>query len=519
MKHSMIGKIAAMGMLALCSWAFGQTFPVQNLQVNGSSAFVGPITATGLITNADLATQAGNTVLGNGTGVTASPSPLMMPSCTSSGTALQWQAGVGFRCSSIMSSVITVTTYGAVGDSNGTTGNGTDNTTAFQNAFNASANQSLFIPCGTYRLTGTVSVLDGQPRFIYGNGTCTKIFNDSATAVSTFNFNPTSGTCSSAQLLPCLIFRDMVFITPTVATGNQSALFLKNTNSPLITGVTFTGQNAGIVLTATFDPKILFNQFISGSTGVFSQDQSANAGEIGSNGFYGMSGDAINISPSSGCAVGVGIHNNDMEANAGSILLGGVCGAHVTQNYIENVAGQAALIFTGTNNSVFVSGNAINSASGTLTIQNVTNIQFVDNFISNTTFAVGGSARQVRLRKSENNLSTVTIPTSSVASCGGLGAGGTCAIGTGSDDFSGYVTLNTGTGPASSGSVTLNFSNPQGPNNVTCVWTPVSVTGSWVTPTLALTSLAATASSVTWFNGAALTASAVYFLAYKCEGY
>ncbi|MBR8434835.1 hypothetical protein KDW37_29150 [Burkholderia cenocepacia] len=58
----------------------------------------GGFTATGLITLPSLASQAANTVVANVTGSSASPSAFVMPSCSSSTSALQWTSGTGFVC-------------------------------------------------------------------------------------------------------------------------------------------------------------------------------------------------------------------------------------------------------------------------------------------------------------------------------------------------------------------------------------------------------------------------------------
>lgn len=95
------------------SLAFAQTFPVNNLQVNGNvtgNAGTAPVlittgatvstvfTATGLVTTSDLSVQAANTVLANGTASTASPTAFAMPSCV---TALEWVNGTGFICNTV----------------------------------------------------------------------------------------------------------------------------------------------------------------------------------------------------------------------------------------------------------------------------------------------------------------------------------------------------------------------------------------------------------------------------------
>jgi hypothetical protein len=58
----------------------------------------GSLTATGLISPSSLAAQNANTVLGNGTGSSASPTALAVNSCSATGDALLWTSGTGFGC-------------------------------------------------------------------------------------------------------------------------------------------------------------------------------------------------------------------------------------------------------------------------------------------------------------------------------------------------------------------------------------------------------------------------------------
>lgn len=96
------------------AWLIGQaqTFPVQNLQVNGTSLLTGALTAnggmtltngftaTGLVTTTDLAVQAANTILANATGSSASPTAITVTGCNGAAQALQWTNGTGFGCNS-----------------------------------------------------------------------------------------------------------------------------------------------------------------------------------------------------------------------------------------------------------------------------------------------------------------------------------------------------------------------------------------------------------------------------------
>lgn len=461
-----------------------------------------------------------NVLLGNGTGAVAGASPgasgnLLSSNGASANPSFQTPTALGLLYDNVVVNV-KAPAYGALGNSNGTHGNGNDDTAALQSAWNAGAGGTVFLPCGTYRLTSTITVTDNQPRKIHGQGACTKIFNDSTVAVPTLSFSPSTGACSVA---PCVDISGLSFTTPFSPGGAQSAIQLTNESASIIRNNQFFGQNASVVPIASYAPKILQNQFIGGVTGVFSVDTSMNGGEIGSNGFYGMSGDAIYIVPASQCATGVAIRSNDMEQNAADIVLGGVCGGVITQNYVENLnSSQAMLLFTGTqNSSIKFEGNLFNGASSTITVQDITNAQFIDNYFSNVTMAYGTAAAQIRMRKSENTLYNSTLPATSVA-CTGYGTGGSCIV-TG-DDYSGLMSITTGsTGTAATGAITLTFTNAIGPNAGSCAFTPVAGTANWSSPSFLVTSLTASSVQVTWTNGASLTASKVYQLGYTCQGY
>jgi hypothetical protein len=73
-----------------------QTFPVQNLVVNGT------FTATGKVGLPNLAPQVANTLIANVTAASATPTAVGIPSCSSSSSALQWISGVGFACGSFI---------------------------------------------------------------------------------------------------------------------------------------------------------------------------------------------------------------------------------------------------------------------------------------------------------------------------------------------------------------------------------------------------------------------------------
>src|ERR1044072_7947149 len=77
--------------------AFGQSYPsptFNNLTVQGT------FTATGNVGLPSLAPQAANTMVGNATGSSASPTAITVTGCNGAAQALQWTNGSGFGCNS-----------------------------------------------------------------------------------------------------------------------------------------------------------------------------------------------------------------------------------------------------------------------------------------------------------------------------------------------------------------------------------------------------------------------------------
>jgi hypothetical protein len=88
--------------------AFGQSYPsptFNNVTSQGTATLnnatvSGTFTATGKIGLASLAAQAANTVVGNATGSSASPTAITVTGCNGAAQALQWTNGSGFGCNS-----------------------------------------------------------------------------------------------------------------------------------------------------------------------------------------------------------------------------------------------------------------------------------------------------------------------------------------------------------------------------------------------------------------------------------
>lgn len=144
-------------------WATAQTFPVNNLQINGvvsgnvsgagnvllqsNPTVLGSFTATGLVTTADLASQAANTVLANVSGSVASPTAFVVPSCSTSSSALNWTTSTGFTCNT---AITAATLGGATFASPPPIGNITANTGNFTALQATTSNPALnYLASGT----------------------------------------------------------------------------------------------------------------------------------------------------------------------------------------------------------------------------------------------------------------------------------------------------------------------------------------------------------------------------------
>lgn len=118
-------------LLALASAAaFGATLnPVQLLNPAGSTAgqaivSTGPSTAPGWanVSLSGLSSIAANTVVGNATASSASPTAVAMPSCSGATNALEWTSGTGFVCNSaINAATLGGATFAAPGNIGTTT--------------------------------------------------------------------------------------------------------------------------------------------------------------------------------------------------------------------------------------------------------------------------------------------------------------------------------------------------------------------------------------------------------------
>ncbi|WP_146126335.1 hypothetical protein [Burkholderia multivorans] len=105
---------AAVLALLFAATALGQSYPsptynnitsqgtasLNNATVSGAFAATGTFTATGKVGLTNLAAQAANTVVGNATSSSATPTAITVTGCNGAAQALQWTNGFGFQCNS-----------------------------------------------------------------------------------------------------------------------------------------------------------------------------------------------------------------------------------------------------------------------------------------------------------------------------------------------------------------------------------------------------------------------------------
>lgn len=108
---------------------------ISNTPISGSTGSFTTLSASSTVTLpagslplTNLATQAANTIVANGTGSTASPTAISAPSCSTASSALQWTSGTGLACNSAINAS---TLGGATFASPGAIGSGTASSGAF----------------------------------------------------------------------------------------------------------------------------------------------------------------------------------------------------------------------------------------------------------------------------------------------------------------------------------------------------------------------------------------------------
>jgi parallel beta-helix repeat protein len=436
-----------------------------------SPTVTGGFTATGLVTAADLATQAANTVLANVTGSTASPAAFSLPSCGTASSALSYTSGTGFACNTAVnaatlsgnaigtsgstvpllsaantwsgaqtfSSVPTLPsqsantflaspagaagvpsfrsfassdlgnslwvmpqTYGALANSNGTTGNGHDDTAAINSAIAAASAQTnsrsltggvVYFPCGIYRITSTMAWSSTTSSIhLVGAGACSQIYNDASTVQSTLTFS--GGSCANS-VSPCVSVENLNFITPTNPGTAAYAMTFTGVSAPTLKGNIINGYGRGLDLTTSYGPVIFSNTFsnLQGAALICTNDDSCNNSVILANRVYFVGSTISEAAFKFGPGVTTGCINNpdnilfqgnDVEMSYGGPQFFGSCSVSIKDNYIaQNTAFAFNWGSPGYNRAVKIEGNYIAENGGTINgpgpwTQSIANVAGVD---------------------------------------------------------------------------------------------------------------------------------------------
>lgn len=224
------------------------TTPVQLLNPTGSSAGQA-IVSTGSSTAPawggvglnGISAIASNRVVGNATASTASPTALVMPSCSTSASALNWTTSSGFTCNTAVNAA---TLGGATFAAPGAIGGTTPSTGVFT-TLSAISNDAMF-----YTNTSAQSI---------PNNTATTVTNwTQVFARNSANFNTTTGVFTapatgiyliSAQLAwnPASVAVGSLFRTGIVANGTLISYGI-TTNQTTTAGPVFSQSTAVVAL-------------------------------------------------------------------------------------------------------------------------------------------------------------------------------------------------------------------------------------------------------------------------------
>lgn len=276
-------------------------------------------------------------------------------------------------------------TYGALANSNGTTGNGHDDGPAINSAIAAAAalqnskNQSggtVYLPCGMYRVATAISwTSTTQSVHLQGAGACAQIFNDISTATTTMTFS--GGNCN-ASVSPCVSVQGINFVAPTNISSSAYALSFTGVSSPTIKDDIFNGYYRAITLTTSYAPVIINNTFsnLSGAALVCIADDSCNNAVISANRVFFVGGTASEAAFKFGPGITTGcignpdnilFQGNDLETSYGGVQFNGSCSVSIKDNYIaQNTAFAFNWGTPGYNRSVIIEGNYIAENGGTI---------------------------------------------------------------------------------------------------------------------------------------------------------
>jgi len=222
------------------------------LTAAGSVTIAPPFSAvTGQTTLAQLPSLATNTILGNGTASTATPTALAIPSCSTASSALTWTTSTGFGCNSIS------------GGGSGTVNSGTIGQLAYYaSTGTAVSGETTLAASQMPALTGdvtntagslatTVGSIGGKAVSLGGSFTTSGAFNTTLTTTGTTTLTlPTSGTVTAlgntvTGIGSIVLNSGATLAGPLLTNASASGFF----SAPgLITTTDLASQNANTIL-------------------------------------------------------------------------------------------------------------------------------------------------------------------------------------------------------------------------------------------------------------------------------
>src|SRR5271157_1019586 len=245
------GSVATLaGLGVVQSWTALQTYS-SGITVSTS------LTATGLVTLSDLATQATNTVLVNATSGTASPTAQSVGSCSAAADALIWTTNTGFGCNTtINAATLGGATFAAPGPIGSTTPS-----TAAHTTISASGQITSTVTTGTAPLVvaSTTNIANLNASSLNGaTFAAPGSIGSGAAAAGTFSSLTDTGFSSTNQ---CVQATNGFFAGTGSPCGTSTALVFVGgvaggtANAPTITPTVPTGftNTAGYIACATFN--------------------------------------------------------------------------------------------------------------------------------------------------------------------------------------------------------------------------------------------------------------------------
>ena len=323
----------------------------------------------------------------------------------------------------IPSQTISVKQFGAIGNSNGTHGNGNDDTSSINEAISAAPSQgAVYFPCGTYRITGPLGGTTAAGTYhLRGDGWCSQIFLDNS--VPAFAVQITNDT---GCLINCVDIEGLNFITPTSPAGTVAIDLSGELHSVVIRNY-FSGYEFVEFLSTSYAP-FFANNFATGIRGSLI----ATAGDVSLNNARIWNNNVLNSGETDSSAVltlncGGALHGNlsvignDLEESYAGVEFAGCNSVDFSDNYIETMTAYDWNFLTGTTNTSYSVRNNWFGQSAATTIGPVTKLVLDGNTLYDwaltwNTTALGVEVKPTNVLKDGATIGAPPAPT--LSACG-----------------------------------------------------------------------------------------------------